>query len=92
MSYFEPINRKEWFEELARSTKIRALRSRDERVRATLLEVAKTYSQLAALEHNHCFCGREATCYKTYRGRNFGLCHLHAVAWEGGKPSPSSER
>ena len=82
MAYFKPFNRKEWFETLARSTKNRALGCVDERVRVTLLDVAETYSQLAMLEHNHCFCGREATCYKNYRGSDLVLCHLHAVSWE----------
>jgi hypothetical protein len=99
MSYFEPFDGKEWFEELARSTRIRALGSREERIRATLLDVSETYLRLAAMHEDYCFCGREATCYKFSRGKRLGLCHLHAAAWEtfaeqdraGDGPSRSSK-
>lgn len=83
MTYFEPFDRKQWFETLARAAKDRALGTVDARVRAALHDVVETYSQLAAQAHGHCFCGRKATCYKTHREENVGLCHLHAVAWEG---------
>jgi hypothetical protein len=82
MAYCEPLNRKERFEILARSTKTRALGCVDERVRAALLEVADTYLKLAAMEADSCFCGREATCYKFSHGKRLDFCHLHAVAWE----------
>jgi|SRR5215467_1135152 len=82
MRDFEPVDRNEWFETLARSTKIRALGCVDEPVRATLLDVAETYSRLAARGAHHCFCGREATRYHYSRGERLGLCHLHAAAWE----------
>jgi hypothetical protein len=82
MAYFQPDNRKQWFEALVRSTRIRAQGSVDERVRATLRDVSERYSQLAALAHDYCFCGREAACYKNDRGKPLALCHLHSVAWE----------
>jgi hypothetical protein len=82
MAHFEPFNRKEWYEALARSTKTRACGCVDHRVRAALLDVAENYLRLAATETDYCFCGREATCYKPNRGKTLGLCHLHAVAWE----------
>ena len=82
MACYEPFNRKEWYEALARSANARALASSDERVRATLLDVSETYLKLAASHGDYCFCSREATCYKISRGKRLGLCHLHAVQWE----------
>ena len=92
MGYFEPSDRKEWFEALAHSTRTRALGCADEGVRITLLEVAETYLKLAAMRADYCFCGREATSYKSSRGERLGLCHLHAVAWESSAEQVRKEK
>jgi hypothetical protein len=82
MPYFEPFDRKKWYASLARSAKIRGRGCVDERVRATLHEIAETFSQLAGMEDDYCFCGRVATCHISDGGKRLGLCHWHAVAWE----------